>query len=142
MPPRLERIWRTVAVDDAQAGELARLRAIPLPIARVLVARGLVQPEAADRFLNPRLSDLGDPFLLPDVDRAVDRIWSAIHNRESVVVFGDYDVDGVTSTALLVQVLRQLGGAGSALSAPPGGGGLRTQRGGAGPLSRDNVIPA
>ncbi len=109
MPPRLERLWRTVAADDAQAGELARLRTIPRPIARVLVARGLVQPEAADRFLNPRLSDLGDPFQLPDMDRAVDRIWSAIHNREPVVVFGDYDVDGVTSTALLVQVLRQLG---------------------------------
>ena len=109
MPPRLERVWRTVAADDTQAGELARLRDIPRPIARVLVARGLVQSDAADRFLNPRLSDLGDPFLLPDLNPAVDRIWQAIRQQEPVVVFGDYDVDGVTSTALLVQVLRQLG---------------------------------
>lgn len=110
MPPRLERIWRTVAADDAQAGELARLRELPLPIARVLAARGLANAEAADRYLNPRLSDLGDPFLLPELDLAVTRIWAAITRHEPMVVFGDYDVDGITSTALLVQVLRGLGG--------------------------------
>lgn len=110
MPPRLERLWRTVVTDDAQADELVRSRNLPLPIARVLTARGLRDAEAADRHLNPRLSDLGDPFLLPAMSEAVARIWAAITRREPMVVFGDYDVDGITSTALLVQVIRQLGG--------------------------------
>lgn len=110
MPPRLERIWRTVATDDAQAGELARLRELPKPLARVLVERGCADPLTADRFLQPRLSDLGDPFLMPNLGAAVDRIWLALDREESIVVFGDYDVDGITSTALLVQVLRQMGG--------------------------------
>lgn len=110
MPPRLERIWRTVATDDAQVAELANLRGLPRPLARVLVERGCADSVAADRFLQPRLSDLTDPFLLPAVGAAVDRIWQALDRGESIVVFGDYDVDGITSTALVTQVLRQLGG--------------------------------
>ena len=110
MPPRLERLWRTVEADDAQAGALAAERGLPRPLARLLVARGLADPEAADRHLNPRLSELSDPFLLPDLAAAVTRIWKALADHEPIVVFGDYDVDGVTSTALLVQVLRRLGG--------------------------------
>lgn len=109
MPPRLERVWRTVEVEDGRCDELVQQRGLPRPLARVLVARGLSDPAAADRFLNPRLSDLGDPFLLPGLHRAVDRIWLAIGAGEPVAVFGDYDVDGVTSTALLVKVLRLLG---------------------------------
>ena len=74
MPPRLERLWRTVEADDAQAGALAAERGLPRPLARLLVARGLADPEAADRHLNPRLSELSDPFLLPDLAAAVTRI--------------------------------------------------------------------
>ncbi len=109
MPPCLERVWRTVEADDAQAAALAAALKLPVALARVLVARGLSNAEAADRHLNPRLSDLGDPFLLPAMPAAVTRIWQAIQAREPVVVFGDYDVDGITSTALLVKVLRSLG---------------------------------
>lgn len=110
MPPRLERVWRTVAAEEALCDRLVAERSVPRPLARVLVTRGLADPVAADRHLNPRLSDLGDPFLLPDLERAVDRIWTALDAGEAMTVFGDYDVDGVTSTALLVQVLRALGG--------------------------------
>jgi single-stranded-DNA-specific exonuclease len=74
-----------------------------------MAARGLDTDEAIDHFLNPRLSDLGDPFRLPALEKAVQRIWTAVDGRERIVVFGDYDVDGITSTALLVQVLRVLG---------------------------------
>ncbi|HEY5653241.1 MAG TPA: single-stranded-DNA-specific exonuclease RecJ, partial [Pontiella sp.] len=63
-----------------------------------------------ETYLNPLLKDLSDPFLLPDMDVAVRRLWRAIDNREMITVFGDYDVDGVTSSALLTRVLSTLGG--------------------------------
>ncbi|MFH0881147.1 MAG: single-stranded-DNA-specific exonuclease RecJ, partial [Lentisphaerota bacterium] len=83
---------------------------LPMPMARLLVARGLVELEKIDRFLNPRLSDLSDPFELKDMDKAVDRILQAIAERQSILIYGDYDVDGITSTALMVNVLSALGG--------------------------------
>ncbi len=83
---------------------------VPLPIARVLVARGIAEVDEARTFLNPRLSTLDDPFLLPDMDSAVTRIWNAIDQHEKVLVYGDYDVDGVCSTALVYTVLEALGG--------------------------------
>lgn len=60
-------------------------------------------------FLDPRLDSLSDPFLLPGMEDAVDRIWAAIEGGEKILVYGDYDVDGVTSTALMLNVLRDLG---------------------------------
>lgn len=103
------KLWRVASCDEGQAATLAARLRLPLPAARLLAARGLRDDEAVDRFLNPRLSDLGDPFDLPALDRAVERIWQAIDQRERIAVFGDYDVDGISSTALLVQVLRKLG---------------------------------
>src|SRR5262249_47902387 len=60
-------------------------------------------------FLEPRLKRLADPFLLPNMNAAVERLFRAREQKEAVVIFGDYDVDGVTSTALLLEVLRTLG---------------------------------
>ncbi len=101
--------WRIVAADDGLARELARQAALPLPIAQVLAARGIVTGDGIDRFLKPRLSELSDPFELPDVAIAVDRIWRAVETNEPIAVYGDYDVDGVTATALMVTVLGALG---------------------------------
>ena len=72
---------------------------------------GLGYRDMADieHFLNPRLSDLSDPFLLPDMEPAVRRLQQAILADESIAVYGDYDVDGIVSTGLLVQVLHRLG---------------------------------
>jgi len=102
--------WRTVAVGEAEAGELARLTGLALPLAGALWRRGVRSASDADRFLKPRLSDLADPFQLPGMELAVGRIWKAIDGGEPIAVYGDYDVDGVTGTALLVMVLRKLGG--------------------------------
>lgn len=77
--------------------------------ATCLVGRGLSDPDSARRFLEPRLKDLADPFRLPDMERAVRRLLEARARREQVVLFGDYDVDGVTSTALLTELLGGLG---------------------------------
>jgi len=84
------------------------LKVSPL-LARCLVNRGLVEPGRAAGFLQPRLKQLGDPFLLPNMTPAVERLFHARSLGEPLVIFGDYDVDGVTSTALLTEVLTALG---------------------------------
>ena len=77
--------------------------------ARLLCNRGLSDPAAASAFLVPALSQLLDPFGLPDMERAAHRIKDAIHSKETIFIYGDYDVDGVTSTALYVRALAALG---------------------------------
>ena len=80
-------------------------------IARLLLRKGFATNEEIENFLRPRLSSLADPFLLPQMDKAVARILAALDRHERVVLFGDYDVDGVTSLALLSEVVRAYGGA-------------------------------
>lgn len=101
--------WKVLTPADGPAEELARQSLLPLPLARLLCARGVTTPGEADRFLNPRLSDMGDPFRLPGMEKAVERIWQAIREKTPIVVYGDYDVDGVTSAALMSLVLAHLG---------------------------------
>jgi single-stranded-DNA-specific exonuclease len=78
-------------------------------LAQCLVNRGHADPARAAAFLEPRLRQLGDPGALPHMATAVQRLWLAREQLEPVVIFGDYDVDGVTATALLLEVLRPLG---------------------------------
>jgi len=81
-----------------------------LPLtARILAARGITAPDEAARFLAPALSALPDPFLLRGMSAAVARLAAARRNRETVCIYGDYDVDGITATALLVSFLRATG---------------------------------
>jgi single-stranded-DNA-specific exonuclease len=79
-------------------------------IARLLLRKGFRCAEEVNSFLRPRLSSLSDPFLLPQMHTAVSRILAALDRRERIVLFGDYDVDGVTSLALLAEMLRAYGG--------------------------------
>ncbi|HSR88504.1 MAG TPA: DHH family phosphoesterase, partial [Pontiella sp.] len=101
--------WNICSADSAVVQSLAYAMELPKPIAHVLVSRGLGMAEDASDFLHPRLAVLSDPFRLPDMDKAVERIWRAIDNDESITVFGDYDVDGVTAAALLIRILDALG---------------------------------
>jgi len=78
-------------------------------VARALIRRGVSSIEEARRFLDPKESDLLDPFLLPDMQAAADRVSRAIDEQEHICVFGDYDADGVCSTAMLVQRLQKMG---------------------------------
>ncbi|MFG0285568.1 MAG: single-stranded-DNA-specific exonuclease RecJ [Phycisphaerales bacterium JB039] len=75
-------------------------------VARVLAARGLVDPKTLEEFLAPSLLGLADPSLIPDLDRAAGRLHDAARAGESIVIYGDYDVDGVTATAILFHMLR------------------------------------
>jgi single-stranded-DNA-specific exonuclease len=90
---------------SALAGELC----IAPFIAELLLRRGFAICADASRFLDPRLKTLGDPFTLPDMERAVERILSAIDRHERIVLYGDYDVDGVTSLAFLSRLLNGYG---------------------------------
>jgi single-stranded-DNA-specific exonuclease len=88
---------------------LARQLHISPLLAQILLNRGLLSPEEAAEFLYAGLSAVPDPFLLKDLDRAVERIFRAVRQREKILVYGDYDADGITGTALLLEVLRRLG---------------------------------
>jgi single-stranded-DNA-specific exonuclease len=101
--------WSLASAQPLLAGQLASRHEISPLVAQCLLNRGLDEPERIGRFLQPRLKQLADPFLLPNMAAAVERLFRARERREPLVIFGDYDVDGVTSTALLIEVLRRLG---------------------------------
>jgi single-stranded-DNA-specific exonuclease len=104
--------WTTAPrTDDDAARALADARALPLPLGRLLVARGFGDSARAKRFLRPQMDQLHAPTLLADLPRAVERLAGAIRSRETILVHGDYDVDGICSTTLMVRALRALGGA-------------------------------
>ena len=102
--------WILPATADASA--VARLvndaRIAPWAAA-ILARRGFAEPEVAAKFLKPMLRTLSDPFLLPGMDAAVVRVLAAVERRERIVLYGDYDVDGVTSLTLLTRLLRAYG---------------------------------
>lgn len=102
-------LGRPVDVEPAAVATLVSELELPEAIAAILVRRGYADPAAAKDFLRPRLEDLHDPWTLPDMEPAVERISSAIDHGESILVHGDYDVDGVCGTTLLTRALRELG---------------------------------
>ncbi len=114
MPPTpdlLNRRWRVEPpADEASAHALSAALGIPMPFARLLCQRGFSDAESARRFLRPSRHDLHDPALLPDMDRAVARLSRAIAAKETVLVHGDYDVDGQCSATIMTRVIRHLGG--------------------------------
>ena len=103
--------WKFKPCDETLAEHIFRkLGNMPRPLTALLVQRGCKTAAEAELFMNPALSTLRDPFELPDMDKAAARIRRALGAGEKITVFGDYDVDGVCSTALMVRVLRELGG--------------------------------
>ncbi len=82
---------------------------VPELFARILVSRGIESPEEAEAFLYPKLDDLSDPFMLPDIEKGIQRTVGAITKNERICVYGDYDADGITAAALMVNFFRHLG---------------------------------
>jgi single-stranded-DNA-specific exonuclease len=99
----------TEASPTAEALELARTLELHPQVASLLWQRGYRNADQIRAFLDPRLQSLGDPFRLTDLKSAAERIHQAIAAKEKVAIFGDYDVDGITSSALLWRILRKLG---------------------------------
>ena len=100
--------WIVTETDPMLADELAVQAGVPRVIARLLINRGIRTVEQAKAFLNPSTSDLHDPFLLPDLEAGVKRLAQAVESGEKICIHGDYDVDGITSAAVLVRTLRAL----------------------------------
>ncbi len=103
------RLWTVREIDQPLADRISRLFDIPPVLAEVLVSRGF-DLETVDNYLDPKIKNLmPDPSIIKDLDKAVDRLIEAIEKNEKITVFGDYDVDGATSSALLRNYFREIG---------------------------------
>jgi single-stranded-DNA-specific exonuclease len=96
-----EKIWELREGDPKTEERLASSCGIPSALARVLVTRGIRDEWSVRAFLSPELSDMHDPFAMPDMDRSAARLLSAVEDGERIRVYGDYDVDGITSVSLV-----------------------------------------
>ncbi|MBR1994335.1 MAG: single-stranded-DNA-specific exonuclease RecJ, partial [Alistipes sp.] len=95
--------------DPATVAILATELGISPVLANLLVQRGIDTVEKENKCFRPDLHDLHDPFLMKDMDRAVERVEQAVRRGEKIMVYGDYDVDGCTAVALVYKFLRQIG---------------------------------
>jgi len=103
--------WVVAEEPDQQfVQDLASATGLPINVLKILINRKINTPEAVDRFLNPKMSDLKDPFTMVGMKKGIERVTKALFNNEKIVIYGDYDVDGITATALLYMVLNKLGG--------------------------------
>jgi single-stranded-DNA-specific exonuclease len=103
-------LWHHLPCNEEHTAALATALAVNPVIARLLCMRGLSEPQQAQRFLNPSIEHLHDPFRLADMRVAVERLERALAQRERIAIHGDYDVDGITSTVILRRALELLGG--------------------------------
>ena len=101
--------WKYKELDEEKIDEIVKKFDVPELLATVLVNRGIVDDEEIRVFLNPTRSDFHDPYLMPDMEIAVERIIKAIDNQEKVIIYGDYDVDGITSITVLKKFLKTCG---------------------------------
>jgi single-stranded-DNA-specific exonuclease len=103
----MQKRWVVKEVPDAaKVQNLSDSLKIGLPLAAILCQRGICTFEEARSFFRPSLEDLHDPFLLKDMDKAVNRLVDALHRQERILIYGDYDVDGTTSVALVFSFLQ------------------------------------
>ena len=109
-PALLSRRWILSETDPNAAAALAREGGLPLLIAELLVARGVRTAVEAERFLHPQFEHLHDPYSMLGMERAVARIQKAIAAGETILIYGDYDVDGTTAVVLLKTAIEMLGG--------------------------------
>jgi|WetSurMetagenome_2_1015567.scaffolds.fasta_scaffold50176_4 single-stranded-DNA-specific exonuclease len=96
--------------DKVLAAMLAQELSVPLVIGQILTQRGFTTVDECASFFDPQLTQLHAPFLFIDMEKAVDRIMNAIGGKERISVYGDYDVDGITATAIMLKAIEQLGG--------------------------------
>jgi single-stranded-DNA-specific exonuclease len=104
--PLTQKRWIFAEQDRASSEKLAAELKISPTFAQILLNRGIKSAESARKFLQPRLQNLTDPFELPAMHDAVETIQSAIRDKKRITIYGDYDVDGITSSALLTKILR------------------------------------
>ena len=101
--------WTVRNGVEEQIQQLAQELSVTPLVAKLLHHRGLLDPNLASQFLNPSLKDMHDPFLMKDMGRVVDRLQTAIREKQRILIYGDYDVDGITATVSLKRALEMLG---------------------------------
>ena len=104
----MQKRWNILKADEAACHELHGTLKISPVLCKILVQRGIKSYEDARLFFRPSLEKLHDPWLMKDMDKAVERILSAIKKNEKILVFGDYDVDGTTSVACMYKFLQKI----------------------------------
>jgi len=104
----MEKRWKIIEADKNKVSALKDSLSISSPLCNILVERGIDTFEKAKYFFRPQLSHLHDPFLMKDMQKAVERILVAINNDQKILVFGDYDVDGTTSVATMYRFLKKI----------------------------------
>ena len=101
--------WQINEVDDEIVEKIKNEFNLSKLVASIIASKGMKNQDEIEVFLHPRRNDFHDPFLLPDMEKAVDRIVKAINNNEKVAIYGDYDVDGITSSTVLHRFLKDRG---------------------------------
>jgi single-stranded-DNA-specific exonuclease len=106
----MEKRWKILKAESEAVSALHEALKINPILCQILVQRGFNSFEKARHFFRPQLSHLLDPWLMKDMDKAVNRILTAKNKREKILVYGDYDVDGTTSVASMFQLSRRIWG--------------------------------
>lgn len=101
--------WECYAVDENKVNELVEKFGISGILSRILVNKNITQKDEIDLFMNPTRKDFHDPFLMPDMEIIVDRVLQAIEQKEKIMIYGDYDADGITSITVLKSFLEERG---------------------------------
>ncbi len=101
--------WECYEIDEKKLKEFMQKYNLNELLARVLLNKGITEKENIDLFMNPTRNDFHNPFLMPDMEIAVDRILKAIDNNEKIIIYGDYDADGITSITVLKSFLEERG---------------------------------
>jgi len=101
--------WQIYQVENEKVEELEKKHNINKLLATILVNRGIIEQEQIEKFLKPKRSDFYNPYEMPDMEIAVKRIVKAIENKEKTIIYGDYDVDGITSVTVLKSFLQEIG---------------------------------
>ena len=104
----MQKRWKIVEQEPGKIAELKKSLSISSTLCNILIQRGIDTFEKAKNYFRPQLSQLHDPFLMKDMGKAVERILFAINNQQKILVFGDYDVDGTTSVALMYRFLKKI----------------------------------
>ena len=99
--------WEICKENKNDIDKISKENGLSNLISSILASRGIIEKEKVREFLNPTRDDFHDPFLMPDMEKAVDRILKAIQTQEKAIIYGDYDVDGITSITVLKKFLKE-----------------------------------
>ncbi|MBK7090703.1 MAG: single-stranded-DNA-specific exonuclease RecJ [bacterium] len=110
MKNRVKMQWVVAPEPDFRlVDDIAQKVNLPPLVVKILVSRNMTDPVVIDKFINPNMSDLVDPFLIPGMEAGVERTIQALQENETIMIYGDYDVDGITAASLMFLVLNKLG---------------------------------